>query len=328
MGVFDKFKKKSVVWRDKNGKIVCPGDHCPQNCDESCPIWCQTMAFTFMQMGQQEIAIQELKKGLLLAPDFKDAWVNLAAIYGGMNNHLEANKAYLAAYAIDNNYKNAIFGLIISYKNLGQFDEALKYCDEYARKVSRPEAEELRAQVLELKNSGAVSRQESAMDMAMKILEQARKIGLLGPNDHLPSIPEIIVEAKRTCSVIIQEMMKEENGRNPSLWLAWGAYAGMGAVWHWQVDWNGLKSKGVPETLLEPRGAYAMDEYVVDAVGIGFETPEGKEFTQKIFNLSMWTFGEFLKEAKGPNAMQIAQETSQAMYIVGMVIEMERLGMR
>lgn len=319
---------QSVVWRDKNGDIKCPGDDCPQECDDTCPIWCQTMAITFLQMGMKEEAIKELKKGLILAPDFKDSWVNLAAIYGGMNNHMEANKAYKTAYAIDNNYKNAIFGLIISCKNLGQFDEALKYCDEYAKKVSKAEAEELRMQVMEAKNSGTICRQESALDMAMKIVKQARETGILGANDHLPNIPEIMVEAKRTCSVIIRDMIKDEDGKDPVLWLAWGAYAGIGAVWHWQIDWDNLKNKGIPETLLKPRGSFAMDEYVIDSIGIGFETPEGEEFTKKIYGLSMWAFGEFMVEAKGQAAIQIAHETAQAMYIFGMVLEMERLGMR
>jgi len=329
MGFFDKFKKtSSVVWRDANGMIICPGDDCPQKCDDSCPIWCQTMAIRMMKMGHEDKAINEFKKALVIAPDFKDAWVNLAAIYGGMNNHFEANRAYKTAYSIDQNYKNAIFGLIISSKNLGQFDEALKYCDEYAQKVSKAEADKLKAQVIEAKNSGKISRQESAMDMAIKIIDHAREDGLLPHNDHFQNIPEIMTEAKRTCHLIFQDMIKEEDGRNPTLWLAWGAYAGMGAVWHWQIDWNNLKYKGVAETLLEPRGSFAMDEYVLDAIGIPFDSPEGKKLGQDIYNLAMWTFIEFMKDSSKDLAIKVALEAMQSMYLFGMVYEMERLGMR
>ncbi|MGM9841568.1 MAG: tetratricopeptide repeat protein [Candidatus Limisoma sp.] len=150
MGIFDIFKKSpSVVWRDRNGEINCPGDACPKECDDSCPIWCQTMGIMMMKVGHNEEAVDDFKKALVIEPNFKEAWVNLAASYGGMNNHIEANKAYKKAYSIDKNYKNAIFGLIISCKHLGQFDEALKYCDEYERKVSRAEAASLRKQVIE-----------------------------------------------------------------------------------------------------------------------------------------------------------------------------------
>ena len=329
MGLFDIFRNNtSVVWRDKNGNISCPGDDCPKKCDETCPIWCQTMALTMMKMGENQKAIEEFKKALTLAPDFKDAWVNMAAIYGSMNNHMEANKAYKTAYAIDKKYKNALFGLIISCKNLGQFEEALKYCDEFEAVVGKTEADKLRKQVTDVQNSGNVSRQESALDMALKIIAQARKSGILGQNNNFPNIPEIMAEGKYACQKIFKDLVKDEGGRTPDIWMAWGAYAGMGAVYHWDIDWDSLKAKGVAETLLEPRGSFAMDEYVVDSIGIGFDTAEGKKFTQGVYNLSMWAIDQFFPDPKDPNAMQAVMETMQAMYLFGMVCEMERIGMR
>ncbi len=329
MGLFDMFRKNtSVVWRDNDGKIYCPGDACPQKCDDSCPIWCQTMALTMMKMGEGSKAIEEFRKALTIAPDFKDAWVNMAAVYGSMNNHLEANKAYKAAYAIDKKYTNALFGLIISCKNLGQFEEALKYCDEFEVIAGKAEAEKLRKQIRDVQSAGNVTRQESAIDMAVKIISHARKSGILGQNDHFPNIPEIMAEGKYACQKIFRDLIKDENGRSPDLWLAWGAYAGMGAVYHWNIDWDSLQKKGVAETLLEPRGSFAMDEYVVDSIGIGFDTAEGKTFTQGVYNLSMWAISQFFPGPNAQNAIQIAMETMQAMYLFGMVCEMERLGMK
>ena len=46
------------------------------------------MAITMMNMGENAKAIEELRKAVTLAPDYKDAWVNMAAIYGSINNHL------------------------------------------------------------------------------------------------------------------------------------------------------------------------------------------------------------------------------------------------
>ena len=327
MGLFDNFRKQKEVWRDSNGNIRCPGDSCPQECDDRCPIWCQTMAISLMNMGHGDKAADSFKRALSIAPDFKEAWVNLAATYGGMNDHMEANKAYKTAYAIDKNYRNAIFGIIISCKNLGQFEEALAYCEEYSR-FDKTEAEKLKAQVIEVRDSGKIGRQESAFDMFMKILQQAREMELLPTRDHFQQIPEIISQAKPVCQAIFKEMIKLENGRNPSLWLAWGAYAGMGAVYHWHINWNGLKEKGIAETLLEPRGAFAMDEYVIDSIGIGFETEEGKKLAQEVFNLSMWTLVEFFGGCSAEILMRIALEAMQSMYMFGMVYEMERLRMR
>ena len=99
-------------------------------------------------------------------------------------------------------------------------------------------------------------------------------------------------------------------------------------VHHWNISWDSLEQKGIAKTLLEPRGAFAMDEYVVDSIGIGFESIEGKNFTQHVYNLAMWTIGQFFPDPNDTDIMQVAMEAMQAMYIFGMVCQMERLGMR
>ncbi len=328
MGIFDFAKKPNVVWRDKNGKVICPGDSCPKSCDETCPIWCQTKAINAFQSGQYDAATKLFKKALVIAPDYKEAWVNLASVYGSINDHMEANKAFKTAYAIDRNYKQAILGLIISCKNLGQFDEALKYCDEFAAKFSKAEAESLRGQVVVARESGNTVRQEDAFDMALAIVSHAREIGLLPQNDHLQHIPELITEAKPVCQRVFQELIKDKDGRHIWTWLSWGAYAGMGAVLYWHLDWDKLKETGIAETLMEPRGVAEMDEYVIDSIGIGFESPEGQKFCREIFDLSMWTCMKFIKDPPKEESVQIALRAMQSMYIFGMVYEMERLGMR
>ncbi len=328
MGLFDIFKQRKDVWRNKDGRIECPGDDCPKTCDETCPIWCQTLAIQKMQSGQHEAAIAFFKKALSIAPDFKDAWVNLASTYGMMNNDLEANKAFKAAYALDDHYRQAIHGLIISSKNLGQFEEALKYCDEYAVKISRAEAEKLRRVVAEARDSGRIVRKESALDMALKIVNHARETGLLPQNDHLQHIPELLTEAKPVCRKVFQELIKDEDGRRIWTWMCWGAYDGMGAVLHWHLDWDTLRTKGIAETLLEPRGVDEMDEDVIDSIGIGFETPEGQKLCKDVYDLSMWACIQFVPNSSEDDAVQMMHETMQSMYIFGMVYEMERLGMR
>jgi tetratricopeptide (TPR) repeat protein len=330
MGLFDIFKKTTpgTPWRTNDGKLSCPGDSCPRDCDELCPIWCQTTAITYMQCGHHELAIEQFKKALTLAPDYKEAWCNLAAVYGTMNNHMEANKTYKAAYMLDKKYKNALFGLIISSKNLGQLEEALKYCEEYEKVGDSNQIKDMKNEIADLIKKGNTVRRESAIEMASKIIAQAREFNILGENNHLPHIPEIMVEGARTCQVVFNEVIKEEDGKNPRVWMMWGAFAGMGAVYHWHTDWDALKRKGIPETLLAPRGAFAMDEYVIDSIGLGWDTEEGKEFNQSIMFLTTWVLVEFMKGLDESNFLQTALEVMQAMYIFGMVYEMERLGMR
>lgn len=330
---FNIFKKKNVVWRNSDGEIICPGDSCPQECDDSCPIWCQTIAVSALQAGKFEASIEWFNKALSIAPDYKEAWVNLGTIYGQHDKHLEANKYFMMAYNIDNNYEKAIRGLIASYKNIGHFDEAFQFCDIYEKNVGdKAEAEVIRQTVREAQSSGQIRRRESDISMGMDIVNKAREMKILAPNDKMPNIPEIMAEKKRTCSIILEELIelgkKEVSARNPITWFMWAMYAGMGAVYHWNINWNDLKAKGIPETLLEPRGVFEMDEYVMDIIGIGFNSEEYKELNPKLMALAMMMSSEKLNPSKNDITRDDILEFMQAMYIFGMVFEMERLGMR
>ena len=334
MGLFDKFrKKKGDCWRNADGKIECPGDSCPNECDTACPIWCQTIAVQALQAGNHQLAISNFKKAASIAPDFKDAWVNIASVYGMMNNHVEANKAFQVAFSIDSNYEKAIRGLITSFKCMGHFDEAMKYCDIYERNLNnKKEADVLRQTVREAQNSGSVRRQDTDMSIAMDAVKEAQKYDLLKSNDKMPTIPEILVERKRTCQEIRNALLElgrtDKRALIPTAWFKWPIFAGMGAVYHWHVNWPELKKKGVPETLLEPRGVFAMDDYVLDAIGVGSESKEGQDMNVKLTALVLALSADRI-EMK-PTLYHDSQtlEFMQAMYILGMVMEMERLGMR
>lgn len=127
---WNKKKASSVVWRDKSGKVACPGDACPVDCDKSCPIWLNTMGFKMLQIGQMEGAIRAFNDALALAPDFVDVQNNIGTAYGMNNQHQEAYAAFKKALEMKPNYAKALSGLIVSSKNLGLFDEAIKYCDQ------------------------------------------------------------------------------------------------------------------------------------------------------------------------------------------------------
>lgn len=286
------------------------------------------MALTQMKMRHADEAIENLKHAISLAPDFKSAWVNLATIYGSLNNHEEANKAYKTAYTLDDKYQNAILGLIISCQKLGQFNEALIYCNEYEALVGKVEADKLRLQIKYAQNSSSEKKEQNIFDVASQIITRASEIGLLESGDAFPNIPEIVVAGKTVCRKILLDLVKQEDGRNPNIWLAWGAYAGMGAVYHWNINWSNLKFKGIAETLLEPRGSFAMDEYVIDSIGWGFDTEKGKALSLAVYELSIWVLKNFLSKNRDEEPMNAALESMYAMYLFGMVFEMEQLGMR
>lgn len=100
--------------------------------------------------------------------------------------------------------------------------------------------------------------------------------------------------------------------------------AGMGAVYHWHIAWNELSSKGIYETLTQERGLFAMDEYVIDAIGVGFGSDEERTLTK-----FMWEqVGQcMIMMADGETSMESFMACAKAMYLFGMTFEMNRLGM-
>lgn len=89
MGFFELSQKKdanSVVWKSADGQITCPGDSCPKDCDETCPIYLNTQALMLIQKNQDEKAISLYEKALAIAPNFYDAWNNLAGVYGSQGD--------------------------------------------------------------------------------------------------------------------------------------------------------------------------------------------------------------------------------------------------
>ena len=135
MGLFDFFTKKSSgkksVWRNAQGVIACPGDSCPKDCDDTCPIYLNTQAAMLMSIGQNVKAIPLYKKALDIAPDFYDAWNNLGGIYGGQGEYQNAYNHYFKAHELNPQKPNPVFGLMLTSRDLGRFEECIKWCDLY-----------------------------------------------------------------------------------------------------------------------------------------------------------------------------------------------------
>lgn len=135
MGLLDSFKKKKddgkVVWRNAQGIIACPGDSCPKNCDDTCPIYLNTQAAMLMSIGQGVKAIPLYKKALEIAPDFYDAWNNLGGIYGERGEYQTAYDHYIKAHEYKPQKPNPVYGLMLTSRDLGLHEECIKWCDLY-----------------------------------------------------------------------------------------------------------------------------------------------------------------------------------------------------
>lgn len=102
----------------------------------------------------------------------------------------------------------------------------------------------------------------------------------------------------------------------------------MGAVYHWNIDWNSLSKIGIYETLIQERGFAEMDEYVLDHIGLPFQSEKAKELSNYLYRyLSLYC--AVLLDLKPTNqSMALIVQGAKAMYAFGMAYEMNRLGMK
>ncbi len=322
-----KNKADSPVWRDKNGKITCPGDSCPQECDDRCPIWLNTCGLEKLMASQPKQSINYFKRAIALAADFPDAYNNLGTAYGMSNMHREAYDAFCKALELRQNYPQALYGRIVTEKNLGQYSEALKHCDEYERLTGKS-IQTLRNDIKKL-TAKNVQTEISWASITQKLLEDGRKAGFIQSNGF-PNIPEIMAEAERTCKKVMDGIWdyctKNPNADWGFLSLVFSAYAGMGAVYHWNLDWPSLASTGIYETLTKERGLFAMDEYVMDSIGMPHQGNNAQQLTSYLKKLVVLCISEISGTQKKQNKDTILI-ASKAMFAFGMVFEMNRLGM-
>lgn len=335
MKLFGK-RNSGVVWRDANGKIDCPGDACQKDCDNSCPIWVNTMCLKMMQMGQYQSAISNYKKAIEIAPDFSDLWSNMAGCYGAMSKYEEAFNAYKKAYELAGK-KPALYGLAISARDCGKKEEALEYCSKYKKKFGDGALDKVEKQL-----KSAIDKTENSplyMKMLVELLKNGTENGYVDFSGSVPFIPELSSQANMVCMKIYKDL-NDAIDANPNInadaiekfnfTARWCMFAGMGAVWYWNEDWEKLKNKGIVEMLSEPEGVDCIDDVVLDAVGIGRMSEESREFRNYIDALLYLAISKIPESAQkdGQSLMSALMERNKAMYMFGIAVEMYRLGMK
>lgn len=320
-----KFFSRKPAWRDKSGRIVCKGDACPADCDNSCPIWLNTMALQLLQCGNPDQAIVLLNAAIEIAPDFPDLYNNLGSAYGMSNQHQEAYRSFKKAYELKPQYMTALFGIIVSEKNLGMFDEAISHCKEYESLGGDASALRESIHTAQFPEEDAV--EESMLERLLSIGRSAGYIKSIG----FSSIPEILISAESVCKKLLIAITKHQKEHpadvdNPlALTYMWSALAGMGAVYHWNDSWERLSLTGIYETLTAERGVFAMDEYVFDIIGIPEHSLEHRELTRFLWSL-VDTCIDDIEDNEDLRKKLI--EHAKAMFCWGMVYEMNRLGMK
>lgn len=334
MGLFDSFKKnkkKKEVWRDQSEQIVCPGDSCPRECDDTCPIWCQTLGITLLRANRPAEAISEFQKAIAIAPDFKEAWCNLGNAFGSCDKHSDANAAFSHAVDLDPRYINALRGLAISYKNLNMFDKALVACDKLERLGDKEAADNFRHEIRAKQNPHAGSGGKNFAEILIEIISHARKEGFLGPNDKIPHVPELWILREEAVTGITKECINEFDSREnnlPIICLACCIYAGIGAVINWHLDWDSLQKKGIVRTVVEPKGIDDIDDYALGAIGIVPNSAEDNQFRHHLHQLLIWIDTNFLRPMSNSGNSTDFYNLLQAAFLFGTVYEMERLGMK
>lgn len=125
---------EKVVWRDRNGKVACPGPMgCPHGCEDSCPIFHNSEGLSFLRENKPLAAIPHFQRAVSIAPDFHEFHNNLGVAYGASGQHQKAYESFTKTLELKKDYPKAIHGLLLSSANLGKYDEALRLCDEYER---------------------------------------------------------------------------------------------------------------------------------------------------------------------------------------------------
>lgn len=335
MGFLFGKKKNDVVWRDKDGKIACPGDSCPLDCDGSCPIWQNTMGTTMAQMGQYEKAIDEFRAGIKIAPDFADLWNNMAMCFGYLSRYQEAYDAYKKAYELAGK-KNGLYGLALSSRDLGRIDEAKAYCTEYRKKFGDGALDQIEAQLDAKKESSGAAL--TYMDLLVDLLKAGNEQGFVLFDKSIPMIPELNCQADQVSTKIYMDLAKyakEHDGEDAdfikqhNIAAAWSAFAGMGAVWYWHENWPDLQKTGILEKLYAPEGIAGVDDVVLDAVGIGRSSEEARKYRDFLRTESHALVDKILPAVYGnPTAtVKAFMERNKAMYFLGIAMEMHRLGM-
>lgn len=299
-----------------------------------------------LQQGDLANATMYLLKAIELDPCMKDAWCNLGTIYGMQAQYDAALPMFKKAYALDSDYKNAIYGLAATYKNLGRSKVASLYCNEYIQKYGSDEpikaiTNQLNEQKVQDKASMDLQRDSNTPKASMHIvnmledalIREGYKRGIL-PQCVSPNIPEIWARADDAmndlyCGILGQYPANADSLSIYAVLFGYSMYAGLGAVALWDADWPSLRARGIYRSLTEPRGVDCMDEYVTELLGYTYNSQYGRKLTRDLQGMMPVVLNAAcyrLPDERPRNTTHL-HNCMVALFYFGAVMEMQRLGM-
>ena len=128
-------------------------------------------------------------------------------------------------------------------------------------------------------------------------------------------VPEVMMLAPKLCPQVYKKIIRL--GNNPLACCGFCAYIGIGATYLWQNDFACFQKGNIVENLEKPRGFECVDEYITDMAGF-----EHSKIEQHLKAASLIAIGNT------ENVAQNFEQCMETMFNYGMVLEMNKLGLR
>jgi tetratricopeptide (TPR) repeat protein len=87
----------------------------------------ELLSRTFTQIGEYELAINNLKQILKTRPDLRDSWILLGFSYLNLHNDLFALTSFEHAYELDSEWPATQYFLGVTYAEMGKYEDAIIY---------------------------------------------------------------------------------------------------------------------------------------------------------------------------------------------------------
>ncbi len=139
-------------------------------------------------------------------------------------------------------------------------------------------------------------------------------------HDILREIKEFYLEVSRKEKTVSADSIIGRTMRSACLCCQ---YAGIGAVYFWDQDSDELEENGIFETLTEPNGLMEMDEFIVEEIGLPFQSSEEQKL-RKHLNDNINRMYDII--GKSSDQKKQAIECLHALYLYGIQLGMVMLG--
>ena len=272
MSLFNR-KKKSAdnrpLWRMPDGTIKCTAFACNPSCELTCPIIKQTNGLNALRFENYETAIILFRQAVEIAPDFREAWNNLGSAYGYAGKHQEAYSCFLKAHELNKTNPNAIYGLILTSRDLNKYDECLQWCDLYAKVSSDGQERKIREQVKKLKDAHqALDSIDALCEKVVKSVIDSEQLSI-EESDAFIDIPSLTEDIYQFCGKTYQETK-----RKVAEYYVTSFYAAFCLTIHHKMDENAFLPKDAFQFLSSKCDTEYCDVYVDKLFGWDSDSPE------------------------------------------------------